>query len=131
MSKNSYTKIYRGGKQTRTTEVACGWVCQGHPNEVNAKTARHLRLCIICRSDPDAPARFIPEKFDGFTLVKEITKVSKKDVRELINQHPRERLTEMQQKSLDCLESISKEMNTSNPSIAKFLQVFVDYGKNR
>ena len=81
MSKNSNKNNYRGGKQIRTTEFACGWVCQGHPNEVNKKTARHLRLCIICRSDPDAPAKFVPEKFKAIKLVKGITDIANIDIK--------------------------------------------------
>lgn len=37
------------GGQRRTIEAPCGWRCVGHPQEVNKKWERHIRLCSNCK----------------------------------------------------------------------------------
>jgi hypothetical protein len=36
------------GGQRRTIEYECGFRIVGHPNEVNQKHKRHMRLCPVC-----------------------------------------------------------------------------------
>ena len=40
---------YSSGGQRRTVETPCGWICQGHPTEVNKKFERHKRYCNKCQ----------------------------------------------------------------------------------
>lgn len=44
-------KTYNMGGQRRTATLMCGWSCVGHPNEVDAKTRRHYRVCSKCKED--------------------------------------------------------------------------------
>lgn len=33
------------GGQRRSIQTSCGWKCVGHPQEVNKKCERHIRIC--------------------------------------------------------------------------------------
>ena len=53
-------KTFNKGGQRRTATLGCGWSCVGHPNEVDAKTRRHMRICEVCKS-ADKSAVEIPK----------------------------------------------------------------------
>jgi hypothetical protein len=40
--------MYNRGGQQRTTQLPCGMVFKGHPNEVNKKVDRHRKYCKYC-----------------------------------------------------------------------------------
>jgi len=40
--------MYNRGGQQRTTQLPCGMVFKGHPNEVNKKVDRHRKYCKSC-----------------------------------------------------------------------------------
>ena len=67
---------YRNGGQRRTMGTPCGWICQGHPTEVNKKFERHKRYCNVCQvninEEPNTIKRFKKMKKSGGWTVKDI-----------------------------------------------------------